>query len=100
MDSLSDRLIDNIRAIAEFVEPNLDRTTAAQLLGDDAAPLLKYLYPEVIVSLAFISGYLEVIYLAFDEDGFRESYDLVDDFVGSALGYFQKHLEGWDEDED
>jgi hypothetical protein len=99
-DSLSDRLIANIGAIADVIEPYLSDETAEALLGDEAAPLMRYLDAKVIVNLAFISDYLRVINGAFDETSIAESYALVDEFVESALSYFQKHLDGWDSDGD
>jgi hypothetical protein len=97
--SLSDRLIENIQQIADFVDDYVNDDTAATLLGEDAAPLTRYLDARVIINLAFISEYLDDIYSAFDEGSITDSYALVDEFIESALSYFQTHLDGWDEDE-
>lgn len=97
--SLSDRLIANIGAIADYVESLLTHETAETLLGDDAAPLIRYLQPKVIVNLAFIAEYLEDIYFAFDVGSIEDTYPLVADFVDSALAYYQQHLDGWDHDD-
>lgn len=99
-DSLSDCLIAHIDALADNIGPYLDENTAEALLGEVAAPLMKYLDGKAILNLAVISEYLEVIYLAFDNDSIDESYELVEEFVQTALSYFQKHLDGWDANDD
>ncbi len=95
-DSLSDRIIANIGDLADAAAPILELDGGPSLLGEEAAPLLDHVSPQVLVNLAFTSEYCTVIHGAIDETSTRASYKRVKRFVEAALSYFQDHLDGWD----
>lgn len=99
-DSISDRILANIDELVNSVAPLLELDDGPSLLGEDAAPLLDHISPQVLLTLAYMSEYCRVVYGSFDEVSVRQSYQLVSEFVESALFYFQKHLDGWDCDDE